>query len=128
MFGKKSLADFSEDELEFLALGYLTATDEIAGLVTCIRDERQPSARGQELADLLAMDELLVSHHNKLITFGKSLPPPSSDLQRLIREAEAIEKDVSRISEALYGFDEARVSGCIMVIGSLEAKTGNVRS
>ncbi len=128
MFGKKGLADFDEYELEHLALGYLTATDEIKGLVKWIREERKPNAKGQELTELEAWDNLLVQHHNRLLTTGKQLPPPSHELEHLLGEAQAIEVDVSKIAEALYGYDEARVSGLLMVEGSLEAKLRGTKS
>ena len=113
MFGRKGLPKLDGEAVERLALAYLTALDEIEGLVDTLK-QRSQEADGQDREHIERQRQLLVRYHTRILTVAKSLPPPDGDLLALAGEAEAMEEDIAQIAEAQWGEDEARVSGLIM--------------
>ena len=118
MFGRNGVSRLDKDDVERLSLGYLMAVEELQALVKTIK-ERLPNANTEEEADLRSWHKVLVDYHNRIVTVGKHLPPPDAVLTALAKEADAMEEDIARIHDALWGYDEARVGGLLLAAGVL---------
>ena len=117
-FGRKGLSRLDDQQVEMLALGYLTAAEEIEALVDTIK-QRLADPGVSDRDNLNAWHKFLFGSHTRILTLGRQLPPPNNELHALAKEAESMEEEISQIAEALWGYDEARVSGLLLASGVL---------